>query len=399
LDELDTPLASAAAKPKRPRLPLRPAYVVAGVLGLFLAVFVAWSILVEDRLGGEPMATAALRSLADAADGPNGDKAHARHDGAAQPAKKSELPPGSRTVTIIDGSSGARQEVIIPPTRADEKGQGAQQKTEAGVDERLLEGTRHGRIPRIGANGLRPIDVYGHSADAAPLKPGAVRVAIVVGGLGVSAAGTADALSRLPPAVTLAFAPYGANLESLATRARQGGHELLLQTPMEPFDYPDNDPGPQTLLTSLAAEQNLDRLHWVMARLQGYVGITNYMGARFTASEKALAPMLDDISKRGLLYLDDGSSARSVAAQIAGANNMPFAKADEVIDAVTAPSEIDRALARLEAEARKRGGVAIGTATALPVSIERIVRWAKDAESRGVVLVPVSVAALKPKSS
>jgi polysaccharide deacetylase 2 family uncharacterized protein YibQ len=289
--------------------------------------------------------------------------------------------------------------VIIPPTQADEKGQGAQQKTEAGVDERLLEGTRHGRIPRIGANGLRPIDVYGHSADAAPLKPGAVRVAIVVGGLGVSAAGTADALSRLPPAVTLAFAPYGANLESLATRARQGGHELLLQTPMEPFDYPDNDPGPQTLLTSLAAEQNLDRLHWVMARLQGYVGITNYMGARFTASEKALAPMLDDISKRGLLYLDDGSSARSVAAQIAGANNMPFAKADEVIDAVTAPSEIDRALARLEAEARKRGGVAIGTATALPVSIERIVRWAKDAESRGVVLVPVSVAALKPKSS
>ena len=48
---------------------------------------------------------------------------------------------------------------------------------------------------------------------------------------------------------------------------------------MEPFDYPDNDPGPQTLLTSLEASQNIDRLHWLMSRFQGYVGIANHMGA------------------------------------------------------------------------------------------------------------------------
>ena len=49
---------------------------------------------------------------------------------------------------------------------------------------------------------------------------------------------------------------------------------------MEPFDYPNNDPGPQTLLTSLTPEQNIDRLHWLMARLQGYVGMIGYMGAQ-----------------------------------------------------------------------------------------------------------------------
>ena len=97
---------------------------------------------------------------------------------------------------------------------------------------------------------------------------------------------------------------------------------------MEPFDYPDNDPGPQTLLTSLDAEQNIDRLHWLMSRFQGYVGIANYMGARFTASEQALAPVLRETAKRGLIYFDDGSSPRSLAGQIAGANNLAFAKAD-----------------------------------------------------------------------
>jgi polysaccharide deacetylase 2 family uncharacterized protein YibQ len=229
-------------------------------------------------------------------------------------------------------------------------------------------------------------------------NPSGPRIAIVVGGLGISAAGTADALSRLPPQITHAFAPYGANLDGLAARARARGHEVLLQAPMEPFDYPDNDPGPQTLLTTLSSDQNLDRLHWLMSRFQGYVGITNYMGARFTASEKTLAPVLDDIAKRGLLYLDDGSSARSVASQVAGANSMPFVKANEVVDAVSTPVEIDRALARLEALARKQG-LAVGTATALPVSIDRIVRWAQGVESRGITLVPVTTAATKPKSS
>ena len=94
-------------------------------------------------------------------------------------------------------------------------------------------------------------------------------------------------MTKLPGAVTFAFQPYGPDVEALATKARADGHELLLQTPMEPFDYPDNDPGPQTLLTTLPAEQNLDRLTWLMSRFQGYVGIANQMGARFTSSEAA----------------------------------------------------------------------------------------------------------------
>jgi uncharacterized protein len=198
--------------------------------------------------------------------------------------------------------------------------------------------------------------------------------------------------------VTLAFAPYGADLDRLAARARESGHELLLQVPMEPFDYPDNDPGPQTLLTSLSAGQNVDRLHWLMSRLQGYVGLANYMGGRFTASEPALAPILREAAKRGLIYVEDGTSPRSLAGQIAGANNLPYAKADLMIDAVPSASEIDRALARLDKTARERG-VAVGIANALPASIERVANWAKAAESRGILLVPISAVAVRGKSS
>src|SRR5208282_5277685 len=135
---------------------------------------------------------------------------------------------------------------------------------------------------------------------------------------------TADAIAKLPGPVTLGFVPYGGDVAALVARARNAGHEVLLQVPMEPFDYPDNDPGPQTLLTTLAPEQNLDRLYWHLSRFQGYAGIANFMGARFVVTDAVMQPIVSEAAKRGLGYLDDGSSPRSVAASLAAGQAMPF---------------------------------------------------------------------------
>ena len=122
------------------------------------------------------------------------------------------------------------------------------------------------------------------------------------------------------------------------------------------------------------------------------------MGARFTASEQGLSPVLREAAKRGLIYVDDGANSRSIAGQLAGGQNLPFAKADIVIDTVPTPVEIDRALARLEMRARE-GGTAVGYATAQPGTISRIAEWAKKAEAQGIMLVPITMVAIKAKSS
>jgi polysaccharide deacetylase 2 family uncharacterized protein YibQ len=265
----------------------------------------------------------------------------------------------------------------------------------AGVDQRLLEKSRYGLIPMI-ADGLKPFTVYAAEADRAKAAKMPV-VAIVIGGLGVGAAKTADAIMKLPPAVTLAFTPYGSDPTKLAERARAQRHEILLQVPMEPFDYPDNDPGPQTLLSTLGAEQNLDRLHWHLSRFQGYAGIANFMGARFVVSDNVMQPIIREAAKRGLGYLDDGSAPRSVAPSLAAGQAMPFAKADLTVDALPTAVEIDRALTKLETIARERG-VAVGIASALPISIDRIAAWSKALDGRGIMLVPLTTAMLKSKS-
>ncbi|MBV9563906.1 MAG: divergent polysaccharide deacetylase family protein [Bradyrhizobium sp.] len=394
-DDLSAPLGqSTPRRRRRLGLPFTVMQLLAVGLGLFLAAFAGFAIFGDDPLGGEPVAHVALRQGKSADDKmaaapPGGHEPHA----GTKPATAGE----QKTVTIIDGSSGARHDVVISPEKFDAREDNGQPATVmAGVDRRLLEKGRYGMIPVV-SDGMKSFSTYAAPADRAKAAQMPV-VSIVIGGLGVGAAKTAEAIVKLPPAVTLAFTPYGSDPAKLAERARAEHHEVFLQVPMEPYDYPDNDPGPQTLLANLGAEQNLDRLSWHLGRLQGYAGVANFMGARFVATEPAMQPVIREISKRGLGYFDDGSAPRSVAASLAASLAVPFARGDVQIDAVPTPGEIDHALARLETTAKERGS-AVGTASALPVSIERIGAWLKTLDAHGILLVPLTTTMLKSKSS
>ena len=394
-DDLNAPLGQQ--KPKPPRRIGAP-QAIAGVLAACGLVVVGWAAFMNDPLGGDPVAVVSLKAPApDGAQRHDGATAGADAARAAKTAEKTDsqptLPP-AKTITIIDGSNGNRQEIVIPGQPA-KQNKPEQHSSLAPVNPNLLEMTKDGAIPKIGADGARPAAVYAIPRSLPPSVKDFPKIALVVGGVGISASGTADAFA-LPAATTFGISPYAADADRLAQRARSEGHEVLLQVPMEPYDYPDNDPGPQTLLTSLTPEMNIGRLHWLMSRMQGYVGIAGYMGARFTASEQALRPVLTDAAKRGLIYVDDGASSRSTAGQIAGAQSMPFAKADVAVDAFAAPQEVDQALARLELLARDNGG-AVGMATAQSATVSRIAAWAKQIEARGFVLVPISMLAAGPR--
>ncbi len=394
-DDLSAPLGQQTVRIKRRyRLPFTATQALAVLLGLFLAAFAGFAIFNDNPLGGEPIARIAMRQAA-----PESEKSGPTSPGPSTPVAKSApkqiAPDDQKTVTIIDGSNGARHDVVISGNGADKGEAVAEPAMMAGIDPRLLEKSRYGMIPVV-SDGLKPFTVYAAEADRAKAAR-MPTVSIVVGGLGVGAAKTTDAIMKLPPAVTLAFTPYGSDPTRLAERARAQRHEILLQVPMEPFDYPDNDPGPQTLLTTLSTEDNIDRLYWHLSRFQGFAGIANFMGARFVVTDAVMQPIIREAAKRGLGYLDDGSAPRSVAASLAAGQAMPFAKADFTIDAVPTAAEIDRALAKLENLAKERG-TAVGIASALPISIERIGVWIKTLESRGIMLVPLTTAMLKSKS-
>lgn len=250
----------------------------------------------------------------------------------------------------------------------------------AAPDLDLVDASPTGPLPRISADGRRSLLTYGRPFDRSDERP---KIAIMITGLGPQADPTNAAL-HLPADISLSFSPYAEDLPTLFERARLAGHEVLIELPMEPEDYPANDPGPHTLRVSGTVDANLERLTWVLSRAPGYVAVTGATGA-FGSSAEAV-PVIDIILERGLGMVEIDGDAMSAQAEQSG---LPYTYTRQWLDDVPSAESIDQALIRLEAEARDRG-TAIGVAEAYPITLQRLAKWAEDLEQQGIALVPVS---------
>lgn len=212
-------------------------------------------------------------------------------------------------------------------------------------------------------------------------------VAIVIDDVGVNQQGTARAVD-LPAPLTLAFIPYGYDLEGHTRRARQRGHELLVHMPMEPSSKAA-DPGPNALLTSLEDDEIMRRFRWGLSRFDGYVGVSNHMGSRFMARGDLVKPLLDEVERRGLLFLDSWTRADTSGTGLARRMNLPNARRDVFLDNEQSEEAVSMRLGQLEALARKKG-YAVGLGHPHPVTLDVLARWIPQARSRGVTMVPIS---------
>ncbi len=256
-------------------------------------------------------------------------------------------------------------------------------------DPELLAPGPDGPLPVIGPDGRQAWQAYGRAFADPEERP---RIAILLGPLGLIESASYSAIQQLPANVTLAFAPYTRNLSEWIAQARAGGHEVILHIPMEPFDYPDSDPGPHTLLTSVSADDNIQRLEWLLSRASGYIGVSNFMGDRFTTSADHIRPVLGVLKSRGLMFLDAQATRNSVAARVALDLGVPRALNNRFIDSEASRIAIDARLFELERIASSVG-TAVGIGFPYPVTIERIASWAATLAGKGLVLAPLSAVA------
>ena len=216
------------------------------------------------------------------------------------------------------------------------------------------------------------------------------RIAIYVGGMGLSQSATQTAIDSMPPEVTLAFLPYAATTPALIQAAKAKGHEILLQLPMQ--NAQGGAPGPHALTADESPAALASDLEWLTTRFGGYVGITNLLGGPVTSNTAAMTAVLRAANARNLFFLDDGTSKRSIAASVAAQLNVPEVQADVVLDATSDPAVVRARLDSLVAIARRKGQ-AIGMASGLPDYLTTIARFAADLRAKNVMLVPVSALA------
>lgn len=356
--------------------PLAAATVLfaAGVLAL-----ATWLHLNPDPWGGEPVVHALIETADPIATSKTEPPAPEAEEQAAEaPADTLDIEPSQEDVE----ADRAQADEAVEATRS-----GAQPLAPAPL-KALIEKGPFGQLPRIAANGRKPWEAYAKPVSSGILRADAPKIAIVLGGMGLNEGLTRRAIRELPAGVTFAFAPYGGGLQTLVNEARGSGHEVMLHLPMEPFGYPNIDPGPKTLVVSAPATETRDNLLWLMSRFSGYTGILNYMGARFTADRTALEPVVAELGRRGLIYLDDSSSVRSLAAELGGPARLPVRQAEQTISSESFESALDD-LRRLEETARGTG-LAVGVGTGLASTIEAVHAWSREAADRGILIIPVS---------
>jgi polysaccharide deacetylase 2 family uncharacterized protein YibQ len=285
------------------------------------------------------------------------------------------------------GPRNSGQQVVLPLPPAGALG-GPKLVLAPAPDPALIEPSSDGPLPIVGKNGKQAWLAYARPFDNSEKRP---RIAILITGLGLDAEMTKTAIDHLPGPVTLSFDPYSRELQEDITAARGAGHEVMLGLPMEPLDFPRQDPGPLTLLTSLDDKQNTDRLDKVMGAGVGYIGLTSLMGSRFTTSKAAMTPILAELKRRGLLFVDNRAGENGAAA-LARLMDLPWAVGDRVLDAEANQAVIDRVLAELETVAQ-RNHVALGIATLSPLMIDRVTNWSASLQDKELVLAPTSAVA------
>ena len=215
------------------------------------------------------------------------------------------------------------------------------------------------------------------------------RIAIVVADLGLAAAVADAAIQTLPADISLTFTSLAPDLENWLVKAKAAGHETLLSIPMEPENYPQNDPGPNPLLVSLSKEENVARLRTAMAKAGGYVAVTPSMGEKFVTAEDKLTPVLGTVKDEGVMFLDSTLNKDSLVASLSRLGKVSFARGDQRLDAAMSSQPMAAQLDALEKIARDKGS-AVAILTPYPERFIQIKDWAATLDRKGLVLAPLT---------
>ena len=303
-------------------------------------------------------------------------------DGETAPKNSSKEQNQAKDQRIEDGSNKIIMEKSEKPKDASED----RDALVGIIFPHITEETEDGPLPMIATDGRQPWLEYSRGFKRADRKP---RIALIVTNLGLSATYTKAALKLLPEDITLSFSHVAPRLKSWIREARQKGHEVLMDIPMEPLGFPKNDPGRATLLTSSNEVENLNRLEHVMKKAGGYVGLLGTLGTKFMLHSETFLPILKTIKQRGLIYVDSRSTSRSLGPELASSIQLPKAFNNIFIDKEPSNQKIQSKLDELEKIALKKR-FAVGIAQPFPLTIEILSQWAEKLKAKQISLAPIT---------
>ena len=198
----------------------------------------------------------------------------------------------------------------------------------------------------------------------------------------------AKKLSQLNSGITFSILPHSPYQESIARLAHKNGLDTMLHLPMEPFQYPQINPGPGTLLTTMTPDQLIHQLEKNLASVPYIKGVNNHMGSKMTAESGQMYQIFSILKKRNLYFIDSRTTSKTLCKPSARLFQIPFAQRDVFLDHFQDPDFIRKQIKELIRIAQ-RHGQAVGIGHPHTITYE-ILREMMPELQKKVKLVPAS---------
>jgi polysaccharide deacetylase 2 family uncharacterized protein YibQ len=213
-------------------------------------------------------------------------------------------------------------------------------------------------------------------------------VAFILTGLGLNKDWTEEVLTTLRGNVTIAISPYSHNVEECLIQASKMGYHGIIGLPLEPYDYPNPDPGPLTVLTGSSPEENRRKTKSVLAKAPKSVSVIGEHGSRFTLSEAELEPVLKEIRNYGSAFIDPRTTLYSKVPKICKVLGMNCHQVDLTLPLRANTKDIDDFFKKVIRNAQENG-IVIVSIPAIPDFIRLLTNWTDVLEDKGITLVTI----------
>jgi len=187
--------------------------------------------------------------------------------------------------------------------------------------------------------------------------------------------------------INLSILPYSPHSIEIDNLCRKLKIPTLLHMPMEPISYPETDPGPGALLTTMPNNELRNAVKKNLMSLPYIVGVNNHMGSKFTTSKRGMELILAEIKRRGLFFVDSRTTRDTVAYVTARSMGIPAAERTVFLDHDTQKESIRKEVSKMVKLSVENGcALAIGhpTSNTWKVLYEELPRISKR-----VRIVPV----------
>jgi len=218
--------------------------------------------------------------------------------------------------------------------------------------------------------------------------PGPPRIAVIVDDLG-GRRDVFEVLREIRRPLAVAVMPARPLSATLARDAARVGMEVLLDQPMEPYRYPELDPGPGVLLMSMPPAEIQQVVGTNLESVAPAVGVINRMGSRLTEDRARVRAMMEVLAARRLFLVDAYTSSQSVAFDEAREAGVRAARRQVLVDHAHGEAGDRDRWDEVAGWAERRGEVVV-VAHGHPLTVRLLKEYVPRWEARGLRLVPVS---------